>query len=413
MNTFRSRISPLPIIMAAIAFVAAWAIVATVPSSAQTEQQPWQMAVTGLAVAPGDAPGELHITWDAHPENPNNYRVNWTAQDDEFADFRDSDWNAFLEATTHTVTGLTPGGQYKARVRARFGNNQRSDWSEVDTGYAGAAPTPQPMPEADTEPTPEPTPGPTNVDATVGDDEDACPRDGDAPTPTAVAVPAVPAVPIVVTSTTDDYFVLYVNFDVYGETVETPVLVTLGEAGTTTLAENVEELPAERYRVEKYLVADPADVDGDCIDDVTELTAGDPVANNPVNPADGSSLGDDLSDGAVAIPDQTTFDTLAFDFARRSYVKIILFGMDTDNPGVYFANTQKYLSHKPFRDAFAPDVDYPVNLTVSYSPDLVAPDGSMGAYYWSQHNDLSFSYAARVFAVLAANMPVLEDNLNL
>ena len=68
MNTFRSRISPLPIIMAAIAFVAARAIVATVPSSAQTEQQPWQMAVTGLAVAPGNAPGELHITWDAHPE---------------------------------------------------------------------------------------------------------------------------------------------------------------------------------------------------------------------------------------------------------------------------------------------------------------------------------------------------------
>ena len=62
-----------------------------------------------------------------------------------------------------------------------------------------------------------------------------------------------------------------------------PVLVKLGQAGTTTLAENVAALPAERYRVEKYLIADPADVDGDCIDDITELA--DPVGMNPVNPA--------------------------------------------------------------------------------------------------------------------------------
>ena len=56
-----------------------------------------------------------------------------------------------------------------------------------------------------------------------------------------------------------------------------------GEAGTTTLAENVAALPMERYRVEKHLIADPADVDGDCIDDITEL---DDLGNkNPVNPA--------------------------------------------------------------------------------------------------------------------------------
>ena len=63
------------------------------------------------------------------------------------------------------------------------------------------------------------------------------------PTPVAVAVTAVP---IVVTSTTADYFVLYVKHDVDGTEVEIPVLVKLGEAGTTTLAENVEALPVER-----------------------------------------------------------------------------------------------------------------------------------------------------------------------
>ena len=39
--------------------------------------------------------------------------------------------------------------------------------------------------------------------------------------------------------------------EVDGTEVELPVLVKRGEAGTTTLAENVEALPAERYRVEQ------------------------------------------------------------------------------------------------------------------------------------------------------------------
>ena len=79
--------------------------------------------------------------------------------------------------------------------------------------------------------------------------------------------------------------------------VELSVLVKRGETGTTALAENVEALPRERYRVEKYLIADPADVDGDCIDDITELD--DFGSKNPVNAA--SSI--DLRDGAVGIAD--------------------------------------------------------------------------------------------------------------
>ena len=99
-----------------------------------------------------------------------------------------------------------------------------------------------------------------------------------AKTPAAPATVEVEAVPIVVTSTTDDYFVLYVQHQWDENTsVELPVLVKEGEAGTTTLAENLEALPKERYRVEKYLIASPADIDGDGIDDISDP--------NPVNPA--------------------------------------------------------------------------------------------------------------------------------
>ena len=83
-----------------------------------------------------------------------------------------------------------------------------------------------------------------------------CPDAGTAPTPTEVAVTAVP---IVVASTTDDYFVLYVSHEVDADTtVHIPVSVTRGETGSTTLAEHVEALPAARYKVEKYAVAIPA-----------------------------------------------------------------------------------------------------------------------------------------------------------
>ena len=132
-------------------------------------------------------------------------------------------------------------------------------------------------------------------------DAESCPDSDDPPTPTEIAVTAVP---IVVTSTTDEYFVLYVSHGPDGETVEYPVRVTLGEDGTTTLAENLSALPGESYRVEKYLSADPADVDGDCTDDITELN--DPSGMNPVNAAA------PVGQAAVIISDHETFESLSY-----------------------------------------------------------------------------------------------------
>ena len=133
--------------------------------------------------------------------------------------------------------------------------------------------------------------------------EDTCPGADSAPTPTVVEVGAVP---IVVESTTDEYFVLYVRHDLDADTTfEVPVGVTLGQDGATTLTESLEALPKERYRVEKYLVSDPADVDGDCTDDITELA--DPVGMNPVNPVPAMSF----DDGAAAIPNRETYVSLA------------------------------------------------------------------------------------------------------
>ena len=240
------------------------------------------------------------------------------------------------------------------------------------------------------------------------DSEDPCAGGGYNPTPTAVAVDAVP---IVVESTTADYFVLYVR-NLVDPAWEAPVSVTRGEAGTTSLTENVEALPKERYRVEKYLVADPADVDGDCTDDITEL---DNLGSmNPVNAAAGIAL----TDGAVAIPDEETFTALSEVFASRSggwthVVKFFLGDTDTDRPLVYFMNTSKHLIHQSFIDAVGPELGRHTKGKLTYHPELVAPDGSQGLYYFSPSNLIlpAFSHAERSYTQLAASMRLLDDNL--
>ena len=145
-----------------------------------------------------------------------------------------------------------------------------------------------------------------------------------------------------VTSTTDDYFVLYVLHNVRGGTVELPVLVKLGEAGTTTLEDNLAALPASSYKVKKYPVDNPADVDGDCIDDITELN--DPHFKNPVNPAPGHQQ----INGTVSIADHAAFEALSYKgddvlgYAQHlrdlEYVKFYILNPTPDHPSVYFMN---------------------------------------------------------------------------
>ena len=251
-------------------------------------------------------------------------------------------------------------------------------------------------------------------DNTEEEQQEGCTGDGDAPVATPVEVEAVP---ITVESTAEEYFVLYVRHDLDADTtVEVPVLVALGEDGTTTLAENATALPAERYRVEKHLVADPADVDGDCIDDITELA--DPVGMNPVNPA--PSI--EPTDGVVTVPDQATLDAISFSETHyqsaEAHLKLALLGIDTDSPSVYFVNTKTHPAHSTFVDALGLDLRTfgNVNGDIVYFPEAVAPDGRVGVYalFLEYSNYIyHFSHVELAHTVLTASMPVLEDDLAL
>ena len=96
-------------------------------------------------------------------------------------------------------------------------------------------------------------------------------------------------------------------------------------------------------------------------------------------------------------------------------IKFVLFGMDTDRPGVYFMNTQMHQVHESFLNTIGLEgnaVHDVITGVVGYDPRLVAPDGSLGLYYfWFRLSGHSFSVGERSYALLAASMPLLDDNL--
>ncbi len=243
-----------------------------------------------------------------------------------------------------------------------------------------------------------------------------CEPDWVAPAPASVTVTDVP---IEVASTTDDYFVLYVRIDSSSPTTDLPIAVVLGEDGTTSLADNLSPLSADRYLVEKYSASQPADIDGDCIDDLTELA--DLGTHNPVNPGQISKN----ALGAVAVPNRSAFETLALKgvpiggsyFGAVEYVNFWILNALSDHPTVYFMNTNNTISHwvfakkLGFHDTFRDEI----RGTLIYNPNVVAPDGSLGVYRFdpsSAHwRDFPFTRVERAYEILASAMPFLDNNL--
>ncbi len=337
------------------------------------ENEPPEAPATPAVSAVSGSSTSLDVSWTAPDTTQKPDIIGYGVEYRKTGDTNWTAWSPPTLATATTISGLAARTEYEVQVNAT-NDEGTSGWSTPGTGSTVAACSP------------------------VFD-----------PAPTSVEVTAVP---IVVQSNTDEYFVLYVNHQESGRVVETPVAVIRGEASTTTLAENVTALPADRYRVEKYLIADPADVDGDCVDDLTELD--DLGAKSPVNPAPAI----DLVNGAAAVPDQNTFETLSY---NGQYVKFVLLGMDTDSPILFFINSKTHLRHPIafFLDAIdllESDLPWAVPGEIVYDPELLAPDGSTGVYYWwlnRYDNRYSADLLGRIHTLLAAGMPLLEDNLAL
>jgi hypothetical protein len=222
-----------------------------------------------------------------------------------------------------------------------------------------------------------------------------------------------------VESDTDHYYVLYAK-PVAGNDWELPVAIAKGLSGTTVLTDGRRQLPTNRYRVETIPNAAPSDIDGDGLDDLTELKGGPQL--NPLS----AVMKLDFVDGVALIPDRATFEELSYqgeDVARDSYlagleyVKFYITKSDTIRPLVYVMNTETWRAHPMFGQATGISsgrgrgTPGEMRGDVTYYPKAIAPDGSRGLYRFAfQPNDsYSFAEVSVAYEALVNQMPFLAS----
>ena len=95
-------------------------------------------------------------------------------------------------------------------------------------------------------------------------------------------------------------------------------------------------------------------------------------------------------------------------------MKYFLLGLDTDNPRVYFMDTNTHASHHRFITDIIPEgqsAGTNIPGEVIYFPELLASDGSLGAYGFVVNYSPVLDLAELAHTLLAASMPLIKDNL--
>jgi pyruvate phosphate dikinase-like enzyme/flagellar hook capping protein FlgD len=229
---------------------------------------------------------------------------------------------------------------------------------------------------------------------------------------------------IKVPSTADHYYMLNCHRDGQpGD--EWPVSMTLGTADTTILTESLAALPETRYRVVQYVRNQPADEDGDAIDDIEEFE--DMGRFGPLN----RSSEVPFIDGVVCIPDHAMFEALSYQgldvvidrhLEDLEFVKFYILDAHTDNPKMYFMNTVSHRSHRSFARAVGIPTGGPggggstlgqMRGEIIYHPYVTSPNGTPGVYRFEFEPNDSYSFAKveMAYELMAANMPLLRNNL--
>ena len=182
------------------------------------------------------------------------------------------------------------------------------------------------------------------------------------------------------------------------------------------------------YRVATHRRDAPADTDGDGIDDLAELARARKAFRAPLNPGTVTALsGDETARpdaGALAIPDLATFQAISQDGWINAgeydleYVEHLNFILDTPGEQVYFANQNQLSLHLQLArwagvgrsyHTFATAANPPSEL--AFYPHMKSPAGTAGTFVWGSYDSYDLADVARFHALIAANMPFLDNNL--
>ncbi len=247
-------------------------------------------------------------------------------------------------------------------------------------------------------------------------------------TPIAFTVDPTGRVQVEVESSVEDYFILYFREEL-PDGPELPVSMALGADGTTTLTESLAAYPQAHYRVQRYDRATPGDWDQDGIDDVEEFENLGRLG--PFNAAPEI----DAEDGMVTIPDRATFEALSYEgdqvlidthLEDLEFVKFYLLNANTDNPTVYFMNTETHRSHGQFARAVGLSqgggggrpgggrggVPNSMRGEIVYHPNVLGPNGALGVYRWEfePNDNYPFAEVQMAYEMMARNLPLLQND---
>ncbi len=235
-----------------------------------------------------------------------------------------------------------------------------------------------------------------------------------------IRIDAHGSVAITVPSTTQHYYVLYHRRELDGESnTDLAIRIQYGEEGTTTLRDQLGTYPDHGfYRVAEHRLNDPADTDGDGVDDVTELE--DTRSLNPLNPAKEI----DFNDGSVIIHDRKTFREMSYQgtdvlidthLEDLEFVKFQIENSHTAHPEVYFLNTETHRAHFRFMRAVNIQRDGPGQMRgeIIFHPHVTAPSGQAGVYRFEfePNDNYAFERVQLGYELLARAMPFLRNNL--
>ena len=210
------------------------------------------------------------------------------------------------------------------------------------------------------------------------------------------------------------YYVLHAQ---HSPTYNWAVSMTMGVNGTLIISESLSAYPQEQYSITAHNVSAPDDYDGDGINDITEFN------NMPTDSPFNFAAPIAINDGATSIPDADTFMELATInnvgwapfLDDQLYVKFGILNRDTDNPQVYFINSNTYTIHASFWSGIGASVTGDDGSgEIVFNPNNILPNGVIGSYSFnfSFGNAYDFEATQRTYELLAASMPFLQNNMN-
>lgn len=223
-------------------------------------------------------------------------------------------------------------------------------------------------------------------------------------------------VQIQINSSSKYYYVLHCKPKL-NESLEWAVSIKKGQDGTTTLSEGLKAYPMEHYRVSQHLVNKPYDIDGDGINDIKELA--DLGSFAPLNSA--PTIGKEHC--LVCIPDRESFEKLSYKgryvsidhhLKNLEFVKFYILEANTNNPQIYFMNTNKYRYHEKFAKTVGIHALGKTTMRgeIVYHPNVLSPNGRLGVYRFEFEplDRYSFDKIQISNEILAANLPFLKNN---